>query len=268
MGKSLVALVRQSLRRLLRLANLSLIRHDELERLLRSEGQISEADCRFIATFSSSPYFSELLGEFPNSHAQIRQDLFVLLQSGFKTGGYFVEFGATNGVRLSNTYLLEKKFGWKGILAEPGKVWHGELRANRRCHLDTRCVWSSSGGTVEFNETYERELSTISSYSDSDYHAVARESGRLYSVKTVSLTDLLETYGAPNEIDYLSVDTEGSEYEILENFDFDRYSFRVASVEHNFTPARQEIFELLSNHGYLRVHQEISQFDDWYVRTD
>ena len=62
------------------------------------------------------------------SRAQLKQDIFVLLETGFKRDGYFVEFGATNGVDLSNSWLLEKAFGWTGILAEPARIWHDDLK--------------------------------------------------------------------------------------------------------------------------------------------
>ena len=48
------------------------------------------------------------------SRSQFGQDLFALLSLNFKRGGYFVEFGATNGIEKSNTYLLEKELGWAG----------------------------------------------------------------------------------------------------------------------------------------------------------
>jgi hypothetical protein len=51
------------------------------------------------------------------SKAQLRQDLFVLSETHYKRNGYFVEFGAANGIDLSNTYLLETEFSWSGILA-------------------------------------------------------------------------------------------------------------------------------------------------------
>jgi hypothetical protein len=54
------------------------------------------------------------------SYSQIRQDLFVLFALG-KTPGYFVEFGACDGVYLSNTFLLETYYGWSGLLVEPSK---------------------------------------------------------------------------------------------------------------------------------------------------
>ena len=73
-------------------------------------------------------------------HSQLKQDLFVLLETGFKRGGYFVEFGATNGIDLSNTYLLEREFGWTGILAEPATAWHEALQRNRNAIIDTDCV--------------------------------------------------------------------------------------------------------------------------------
>ena len=70
---------------------------------------------------------------------------------------------------------------------------------------------------------------------------------------------------APKIIDYLSIDTEGSEYEILKNFDFESYSFRVITVEHNHTDNRELVKVLLTSNGYKRVHEAISDFDDWYI---
>src|SRR3981189_1916986 len=84
------------------------------------------------------------LSLFKKSKSQLRQDLFVLSELGFKRNGFFVEFGAANGIDLSNTFLLENDFGWKGILAEPAKCWHNDLHNNRKCWIDTACVWSKS----------------------------------------------------------------------------------------------------------------------------
>jgi FkbM family methyltransferase len=155
-----------------------------------------------------------------SSKAQLKQDIFVLNELDCKTGGYFVEFGATNGVDLSNTYLLETKFGWTGILAEPAKVWHDALVANRKCCISFDCIWSKSHEELEFNEVGAADLSTIDVFSNGDEHAKTRKEGKKYNVYTVSLLDLLRKYKAPKEIDYLSIDTEGSEFEILNAFDF------------------------------------------------
>ena len=202
------------------------------------------------------------------SHSQFRQDLFVLAELGFKRNGYFVEFGATDGAHLSNTHLLEKEFGWTGILAEPARVWHARLKANRTAHIETNCVWSTTGETLQFNEVTSPELSTIHQFNSSDEHAQARQRGRGYDVQTISLNDLLAKYDAPARMDYLSIDTEGSEFEILSRLDFDRYRFSVITCEHNGTDARGKIYDLLTAHGYVRKLEAVSECDDWYVARD
>ena len=91
--------------------------------------------------------------------------------------------------------------------------------------------------------------------------------GSRYDVATVSLMDLLAEHGAPAEIYYLSIDTEGSEFDILESFDFGRYDIRVITCEHNFTPMRRRVHALLSGKGYVCKFETVSEFDDWYVKT-
>lgn len=199
------------------------------------------------------------------SKSQLQQDLFVLNFLGFKENGYFVEFGATNGVDLSNTWLLEKKFSWQGIVAEPAHIWHENLKKNRSCCIETNCVWSVTGETLEFNETTDNEFSTIAEYSGSDCHKTLRNQGVKYPVKTISLNDLLEKYHAPFDIDYLSIDTEGSEYNILKSFSFEKYKIKVITVEHNHTDARKKLYDLLSKNRYKRLFEDLSQWDDWYV---
>jgi FkbM family methyltransferase len=199
------------------------------------------------------------------SHAQLKQDLFVLHELDFKKNGFFIEFGATNGLDLSNTYLLEKDFNWDGILAEPARHWHSELKKNRECIIETDCVWSDSKTVVTFNETVLKEFSTIDTFSNSDNHKKLRKNGEKYPINTISLTDLLDKYNAPKVIDYLSIDTEGSEFAILSNFDFHKYSFRIITCEHNSTPSRNKIYQLLKAHGYVRKYAGFSKWDDWYI---
>lgn len=207
-----------------------------------------------------------LLEALRDSKSQLGQDMFALSELGFKRGGYFVEFGVMNGIDLSNSYILEKHFGWTGIVAEPAKRWQGDLGANRRCHIETNCVWRESNAVLTFNDADEEGYATIDSFSSTDFLAGRRRRGRKYSVNTISLADMLDKYDAPREIDYLSIDTEGSEYEILSSFDFNKYQFRVITCEHNFTPSRERIFSLLSGHGYVRKFEDISSVDDWYIK--
>jgi len=200
-----------------------------------------------------------------NSYAQLCQDVIVLLATGFKREGFFVEFGATDGVYLSNTYLLEKDFGWKGILSEPARVWHPDLVKNRKVEIDFACVWSENS-IVTFDMVDSAELSSVSGASMKDMHKEDRRAVSSYEVEAITLDRLLERHNAPKSIDYLSIDTEGSEYEILKQFDFNKYNVSIITVEHNFTKNRERLFELLSSKGYLRKFESISKWDDWYFK--
>lgn len=203
------------------------------------------------------------------SKAQLAQDLFALTELfDIPHNSYFVEFGATDGVSLSNTWMFEKVLGWKGLLAEPARVWHERLQRNRSCSVDVRCVSDQTGKQVEFLEVDPPELSAVAQYANSgDWASQIRMSqSSAYTVETVSLNDLLDFHKAPREIGYLSVDTEGSEYEVLSRLDFDKRAIRVITVEHNYCePRRADLFKLLSSKGYERRHVELSKFDDWYV---
>lgn len=202
------------------------------------------------------------------SCAQLLQDLFVLEQLNFKKNGFFVEFGAADGIRHSNTYLLEKEFGWTGILAEPATIWHKTLNSSRSAKIDTRCVWSESSKIVEFSEDMSAELSSATEDRNQGIHENRRVDAKTYQVVTVSLNDLLVENQAPKEIDYLSIDTEGSEYRILKAFDWNEFKFQVITVEHNFSEERGLISELLGSVGYTQVYPELSKFDDWYIHEE
>ena len=204
-------------------------------------------------------------GDVKNIKSQIGQDVFSLFSLNWKRNGFFVEFGATNGVDLSNTFLLEKDFGWKGILAEPAKIWHKDLLLNRSASIDFDCVWSKSGDIINFTSTPEAEFSAITSFKNKDFYSSSRNKGDVYPVKTISLNDLLKRHNAPQKIDYLSVDTEGSELDILEAFDFKYFSVSVITCEHNFSSQRDKIHNTLSAKGFIRIFEGFSRWDDWYI---
>jgi FkbM family methyltransferase len=202
------------------------------------------------------------------STSQLGQDLWVLERTEYKRGGYFVEFGATDGVRLSNTYLLETEFDWRGLCVEPNPKLFARLRENRRCKVGNACVGARTGDVVEFvlAEEYGGMVKDIAN----DMHAAKREAyladaDNRATLSTVSLNDLLVQFDAPKDIDYLSIDTEGSEYEILAAFPFERWNVRLLSVEHNFTEARERLRVLLESQGYRRVE---ARWDDWYWKED
>jgi len=215
---------------------------------------------------SGKQFLADVIQNLHQSKAQICQDLLALHLTHFKRGGFFVEFGATDGVSLSNTYLLEKSYGWTGVLAEPALRWQESLKKNRSCLIDNRCVWSKSGEMLNFHEADIGELSTLGGFTDGDGHTKDRAKGRDYVVESVSLNDLLASHDAPRVIDYLSVDTEGSEYEVLSHFDFSKYHVQLITVEHNHSTTREKINKLLVQNGFTQVFAGFSQWDDWYTK--
>ena len=196
------------------------------------------------------------------------QDLWVCYELGEKTDGYFVEFGATNGLKNSNTWLLEQVFGWKGILGEPNPIWHADLAANRQGSIEHKCVSSRSHETVTFIATNDTdpELSGIASSADADHFAETRSTGTRIEIGTISLDDLLDKYQAHQQIDYMSIDTEGSELDIVSNYSFSR-KFKLISIENN--PKNEvAVDEILAANGYVRVFRQFSQWDSWYVARE
>jgi hypothetical protein len=121
---------------------------------------------------------------------------------------------------------------------------------------------------LKFKETSNPELSGISEFGRSDDLVRLRGKGVEYNVVTISLQDLLEENNAPSYIDYLSIDTEGSELEILKAFDFNRYKFGVITCEHNFTENQEKLKLLLESHGYNLVYPDFSEFDGWFISND
>lgn len=201
------------------------------------------------------------------SRSQLGQDLEVLKVYNNKHNGFFVEVGASDGVELSNTFLLEKSFKWKGICCEPIPERFGRLvknRPNSICYKEA--VYSESGLKLKFDiSTQHSLLSGISSHIDCHKNLIGSNK-RTIEITTITLLDVLDKAGAPSFIEYLSLDTEGSELEILKTFDFGKYTFGLIDVEHNFVePRRSEIRALLLSKGY--IYKGENKWDDMYQHS-
>ena len=219
----------------------------------------------------SLDFLGYCLPRLRRSKAQYFQDLHVAFKLADKRGGFFVEFGACDGITISNTYHLESDLEWKGILAEPFPIWHPQLRLNRRATIDYRCVWKETGKQIEFLAAQKYpQLASIKAFADCDFNAESRlMDSATIMVETVSLNDLLHQRDAPDFIDYMSVDTEGSELDILANFDFDKFRVRIFHIEHAMRgDYREAIRRLLESNGFVREFPLFSRADDWYIHPD
>lgn len=196
--------------------------------------------------------------------------LWILYLLDNKRNGYFVEFGACDGLHFSNTLLLEKGFGWKGILAEPNRSYQKQIRENRRATIDTRAVWSRTKDYVEFAEVSAGGLSGIySSFRDSKNPSNKRILLGLkrYIVETISLNDLLAEHSAPTNFDLLSIDTEGSEFQIFENFNLNKYHPKIILIEFDGSPHTEKKFKNISaGYGYRSIGSKLKDPRNlWFV---
>ena len=70
-----------------------------------------------------------------------------------------------------------------------------------------------------------------------------------------------------HKINYLSIDTEGTEYEIIKGLDFNEFYPEIITIEHNYDKEkRDQIYDLLKKQNYNRYFKSISRFEDWYIR--
>jgi hypothetical protein len=205
------------------------------------------------------------------SGSMFGQDRLVLDLLGGQRGGFFLDSGASDGVRGSNTWRLERDYGWQGICVEPDDAFFAALRRNRRSQCVQCCLYDRDG-EVDFVpaevlggifDEYHPQLLRQARHSYADaFDAAGRPQLLRRPARTAAA--VLRACKAPPVIDYWSLDTEGSELAILRSFPFDQYRVRVLTVEHNHFPVRAQIRALLESQGYRWV--AALAVDDCYVK--
>ena len=192
-------------------------------------------------------------------YGQFGQDAWAAsARGGGGRDGFFVELGAQDGVRTSNTRALEERLGWRGVCVEADPLNFRVLRYQRpRCRTVRAAVGAKRGTKVSF-ESGGLQGAAFGGFGGATgfarYRGQSAPSGTKIEMETMTLTDVLRSARAPRQIDYLSLDVEGAEVDVLEGLDSNLYVVRAISVEHNFEETkRQRIFNLLSSRGYDRV---------------
>lgn len=181
-----------------------------------------------------------------------------------KKKGFFIEAGAFNGITNSCSYTLEKYFGWKGILIEPSIVF-SKLVKNRP---KNKCVKALLGNNKSKELFMFLPYAPMSSCTEPNFklhknRVVESHKGKhkfevvKKEIETKTLFNVLNETNAPKIIDYLALDIEGSEYEVLKLFPFDKYKFRAISIEGN------SCNELLISKGYKKVRNKFNKKANW-----
>lgn len=157
--------------------------------------------------------------------------------------GFYIEIGAYDGITQSNTFYLERKKNWKGILIEPSKKVFDKCikyRSNKNYFYNRACV------SFNYKNKYLKlNYSGLKTYSDKflekkrikDYisnpEILYGDRTYTYNVLAVTMNSLLSKSNAPKIIDFMSLDTEGAEFEILKGINFKKYKFRYLLIESN-----------------------------------
>lgn len=212
----------------------------------------------FFQTFKKLGYASESL-DF--------QDLVFchLFADILEQPGYFVEIGVGDGQTLSNTWVLEKAFGWNGLLVEANPRYSESIREKRSASLDSRAALDRHDTLSFVDDGLLGGLADYRTYESQRMHP----QGTRIEVECAPVEEIFAAHGAPDVIDFLSMDTEGSEREILRAMDFGKRRYRCMSIEHNHDPERKAAYrEILEPHGYRQVLENASGIDSMFIGAE
>ncbi len=188
--------------------------------------------------------------------------------------GTFVDIGAHDGITYSNTYFFEKEMGWKGLCIEPMPERFLQLQSLRTSTCIRGCV-SDIEGPSKLLLVKSRHVDTemlsglLHKYHPLHLKRVIRQikrykgSYQILDVECYLLNSLLEKEGI-RHVNFLSLDTEGGEFDILASIDFSKYTIDVIAVEDNYSDPR--LITLLTEKGYTlasHLYQDLL-----FVRND
>jgi FkbM family methyltransferase len=192
-----------------------------------------------------------------NGHffSQAGQDKFVN-DSYFRSmnNGFFVEIGAYNGLDGSNCYFFEKFLNWSGIAIEPSPTQFLALQKNRKCKCVNKAVAKKSE-KIEFIDVV-KGYTQMSGINNSSYQKtlkiINKDLRTVLDKKIIEAATFSEIVEYNYLIDYLSIDVEGGEMDILESIDFDLYKIKVLSIENNY-PNEINYEKYLSDKGFCYI---------------
>jgi FkbM family methyltransferase len=186
-----------------------------------------------------------------------------------KHNGFFIEIGANNGIDFSNSYFFEKFLEWDGICIEPHPIVFDELHNNRKC-LCLNIAISNSEGEKDFVcHTKSSFLSGLLNKYDPKHikrwntNKVIADKNNIVKVQSYLLNDVLEK-NKVTDVDFLSLDTEGGELDILKSINLNKYNIKIIVVENLYNS--HNISDFLNSKGYSLINK-LSK-DEIYSKND
>lgn len=168
----------------------------------------------------------------------------------FLSQGFFVEIGALDGSNQNSTKILENA-GWEGVCVEPISENIRKLKKNRKCRIIEGAVWIETGN-VEFADVGIRGWTGIAETHQEFHREKYKDSVVKFSVPCFTFDSL----DLPNRINYLQIDTEGSELKILKTVDMKKYQIDFICIEDNLGLVGDTTYHMFMNsQNYELVHQ-------------
>lgn len=196
-------------------------------------------------------------------YSQNGEDYLLWQLFDYKSNGFYVDIGAFDGVHLSNSFSFEQQ-RWKGICVEPHPRYFALCQQTRplaHC-VQAACVGDENIKSVEFYSEALGLLSGVIEDQESVQNKYQRrgldfEGFTKLTVPAITLNALLDQYALPStEIDFISIDVEGFELEVLQGLDLSRYRPRVLLLEANSAEAERRLDEyLVQQNGYFKARQ-------------
>ncbi|WP_295157292.1 FkbM family methyltransferase [uncultured Brachyspira sp.] len=159
-----------------------------------------------------------------NFQSEIEQDFISYLIFSGNKKGFFIDIGANDGIKISNTYFFEK-LGWSGICVEANPIIYEQLQKNRNCDLYNCAILDKKMDNVKLVNYEGHSLMAKVDISESNENSI--------NIKSITFDDLMYNYKNINSVDLLSIDVEGFELNILKTIDFDKYDIKLIIVENN-----------------------------------
>lgn len=186
---------------------------------------------------------------------------------GFENG-FFVDVGSHDGVTINNTLFFEKNKNWTGINIEPIKKVYNKLIINRPFCININCAVSNIDGYSEFilNTGYTEMLSGLKNkYDERHFERLFRENELTKSTTEIVTvqTKRLETVFDENNvkiINYLSIDVEGAEFEVIKSINFNKVFIDVIGFENNYNDKSIPIIHFLESMGFVINHKSMDIF--------
>jgi len=202
-------------------------------------------------------------------NSQDNQDKFLETNifKGYKNG-FYVDVGAHDGISINNTLYFEKNNNWTGINIEPIKKVFDSLVMNRPNNINLNCAVCNNDGETDFlsNTGYTEMISGIKDNFDIRHFMRLEFENKCYGsttelikVNTKKLETILDEHNI-SHINYLSIDVEGAEFEVIKSIHFDKVFIDVIGFENNYDDVSVPIVEYLQNKGFIVIHKSLDIF--------